>query len=109
MAEMVSNLDARYQEVGHLKARLETVPPDDSGLDGEGRHRLGTAMHRVEVPFHEAGRLLERLGSGRYDGKRRLWARAKFIMREEMIRDGLEKTDKAMDILKEVANDVFSR
>ncbi|CZR59431.1 uncharacterized protein PAC_09323 [Phialocephala subalpina] len=64
-------------------------------------------MQRVREPLREADDLLRRLNIGRYD-ENKLLTRTKFVFREELIKQGLEKTEKAMGTLREVANDVFS-
>ncbi|KAF8847882.1 hypothetical protein BDZ45DRAFT_754427 [Acephala macrosclerotiorum] len=105
--EMTNKLQSRMDEAMHLRRRLLGLEDKLGGNAGLAA-RLYVAIDRVQDPLGQADALLGRLNIGRYD-KIKLLTRTKFVFREELIKQGLEKTEKAMETLREVANDVFSQ
>lgn len=83
--------------------RLDQLP---TNLD----ENLHFAMKRAFDYMSDADSLIHRVDAREWDGRRRrLLQRGKFLLREADIKEGLEKTEKAMQSLKEVENDVFSQ
>ncbi|KAN0099846.1 hypothetical protein V8E51_013621 [Hyaloscypha variabilis] len=105
MCDMTDTLRSRVHEVQHLNDKLQG---QSSCIDEDLRGRLGWAIHRVNVPLREAEDVLHRLACDRDYRKRQLLIRARFVFAEDIVREGLEKTEKAMETLKDVADDVFS-
>lgn len=104
LAEMMESFQSRIMELQRLGGRLMNQERRNSG-HAELSERLSHAMGRVAVSVKEADDLLRRINPGRYDGKRRLWVRAKFIMREELLMKGLGDIEKSIEALKGVANE----
>ncbi|PVH68876.1 hypothetical protein DL98DRAFT_599142 [Cadophora sp. DSE1049] len=103
--EMTETLHSRIGEVRHLEKKVKGSRAE---IDDAHRERIESALNQVHEPMESVYRLLERIDEGRYDGKRRLWLRAQFILREDLIKEGLEKSEKAMGLLREAANDVLT-
>jgi hypothetical protein len=59
--------------------------------------------------FGQAGKFFEQLKMKRYDGGKQMWARARFVLRLDMIKDGLDKTEQAMVSLKELTADTLAQ
>ena len=105
MFEITNTFRSRVDEVESLKHKLQ----ENSGrIDGHLIQRVEIALDRVRDLLSQAYALLERVDNRSYGGKRRLWFRAKFVLRADLVKEGLEKTAMAMDSLREVASDVFS-
>ncbi|PVH76333.1 hypothetical protein DL98DRAFT_657554 [Cadophora sp. DSE1049] len=97
LREMRATLESRYEEVEHLMRKLEAQ--DRHHIEENLRRRLVIALDQARGPLHAIGTLLQELDSRNYDGGKKLWLRAKFIQREEMIKDGLAKTESAIGTL----------
>ena len=102
--EMTETFRSRVDEVQYLYGKVQRR---GSCLDGELAQRVGYAMSRAEVPLKDAVALLHQLQAHRYDRRGRLWARVKFVLTEDIIKQGLEKTESAMATLREVANEAL--
>ena len=102
--ELTETFRSRVDEVRYLDDKLQRRR---TGLNDELAQRVSYAMQQAEVPFGEAGALLRRLDGSRYDGSRRLWARAQFVLREDLLKQGLQKTENAMGTLREIANEAL--
>ncbi|KAH7310933.1 hypothetical protein BKA65DRAFT_161432 [Rhexocercosporidium sp. MPI-PUGE-AT-0058] len=106
--EMMSMLEMKFGDFQHLAAKLEIELRRGFG-GGELDHRVIAALRGAERSLDETHRLLDRLRPDSYDRGNRLWLRAKFMQREEMIRGAMAKMETGMTTLREVANDIFSR
>jgi hypothetical protein len=89
MFEMTDTFRTRLDEAQRLAHKLQ----EQNDLNNREQDGLVYgALRRVSDELGRAGNLLDRLEPSRYDGRKRLWARAQFILREDMIKEGLEKT-----------------
>lgn len=106
MEEMMYTFESRVREVDLLRRKLEEKSEHIGGDQGE---RLGREMNRTRELFIQAFGLLTQLRDDNRYNSRRHWllARAKFVVKENLIKEGLEKIDKAMEMLKGIANDVL--
>jgi hypothetical protein len=102
--EMTNTLQSRVEEAQILFRKLQQV----DSINENQRQRLEVAFRQVKDSLVRASDLLERLRTDTYDGKRRLWIRAQFVARKNLIKEGIEKTAKAMKTLREVSNDLLS-
>jgi len=105
MFEMADTLQMRYEKVKRLKNKLGN---QSKNIDADLKARLHHAMDRVQNPLEQTGKLLDRQYNSWRSEKSQFWIRAKFVMRENLIKEGLEKMERAMQTLDEAANDVFS-
>ncbi len=103
--EMTEKFRSRLDEVQYQYGKLQRHA---RCLDEEFAQRVGSAMHRAEVPLRDAVALLHKLDTNRHDGRSRLRTRAKFVLTEDLVKQGLEKAENAMAALREVANEGFS-
>jgi hypothetical protein len=103
--EMMYTFRSRLEEVKLLRDKLEKKSMHT--LNGAQGERLNSEMDRVAVLFAEADHRFSQLNDRRYNRTGRLLNRAKFVVKENLIKDGLEKIEKAMEVLKQVANDVL--
>ena len=103
--EITETPRSQVDEVQYLHGKLQKRA---SCLNEELAQRVVNAMHRVEGPIRNAEALLHQLAANRYDGRGCLWARAKFVLGEDLLKEGTSKTENAMATLREVANEAFS-
>ncbi|KAL6241243.1 hypothetical protein RBB50_011922 [Rhinocladiella similis] len=102
--EMTETFRTRLEEAQYLSKKLAG---QESRFNEQLKQRVQTALERAAVPFGDAHVLLGQLDANRYDGKDRLWARAKFVLREDLLMQGMEKTESAMAALREVTNEAL--
>ena len=103
--EMTEAFRSQLDEVQYQYGKLQR---QESCLNEEFAQRVSNVLHRAEMPLTEAVALLHKLDINRHDGRARLWARAKFVLSEDLLKQGLEKAEDAMAMLREVANEGFS-
>jgi hypothetical protein len=106
MFEMTDTFRSRLGEADRFVRKLQEQ--SDSG-NREQNYLIHQAQDQVRFELQRAEDLLHQLDPSRYDGRNRMWARARFVLREDMLKEGLEKTEKAVTSLKEVANEVLSQ
>jgi hypothetical protein len=104
MLELESTFESRVHEVRSLSRKIELRA---DAVDGRLAQRLQTVMPRVQIYLDELSDLNGKLHSRRRGRRGRFWARAKFVLVQDIIAQGLEKAGKALEDLRGVANDVF--
>ncbi|KAG4436212.1 hypothetical protein IFR05_008308 [Cadophora sp. M221] len=107
MAEMMTILEVKYAEVQRLALKLQTEM-QRGHVDDALRNRATATFGEAYDSLKQVKRLLERLRPGLYHSGNRLWFRAKFLQREEMIKSAMATTETGITSLREIANDVFS-
>jgi hypothetical protein len=104
LKEMEDTLRLQYDKVNSLVTKLRV---QSKNLDDDLKTRLMLALGRVQQPLVRASDLLGEVTDIQHQRKNRVWRRAKFIIREDMIKEGIEKIDKAMQPMNEVASEIF--
>jgi hypothetical protein len=106
LKDMEDTLRLHYDKVNSLVTKLRV---QSMNVDNDLQTRLMLTLGRIQVPLMTASDLLEEVTSFQHRGKSRVWRRAKFIIREDLIKEGIAKIEKAMQPVNEVANEVFSQ
>jgi hypothetical protein len=111
--DMVEGLELRYREADHVRGKLEAGQRIVRyGRPSQVDHqRIEMALGRTMEPLREAMNVLEQLrGHGlRRRGTMDFQGRVRFVMKEDAVQDLLSRVEKAVEVLREVANDVLEQ
>jgi len=110
---MLDKLDRQCRDAQQLADKLETRQHADTpiGLEQLNKARIKMALNRTKRPLDEAMRALQKFEDGDPEsrGTMDFRGRVRFVMQEDAVQDLLGKVDKALEVLRDVANDVLEQ
>ncbi|KAI0384270.1 hypothetical protein F5Y04DRAFT_249405 [Hypomontagnella monticulosa] len=99
--DLMATFESRYDELVRLERKLRS-----SHIDGSSSGKFHHTLDGVCATIYEAKALLGQLCDEWSSRRRRMLTRAKFVLREDIIREGMEKTETGIEILRGLADDV---